>query len=54
MKTIEQLKNGDCTVITENIYHKTTKEFHGSYSDEFQCVFFAIPDSYKIIGYIQD
>jgi len=49
MKTIEQLKHGECTIIT-----KQGKTFHGFYSDEYQCVFFAIPSTYEIIGYIQD
>lgn len=49
MKTIEELKNGDCQVITDK-----GKTFHGFYSEEYNCVFFAIPSTYKIIGYIQD
>lgn len=49
MKTIHELKEGDCQVIT-----KQGKTFHGSYSEEFQCVFFAIPSTYEIIGYSQD
>ena len=47
MKTIEQLKEGKCTVITDH------GEFSGSYSDEYNCVFFAIPAHYEILGYIQ-
>ena len=49
MKTIEELKHGDCQVITEG-----GKVFHGFYSEEHNCVFFAIPSNYKIIGYIQN
>lgn len=52
LKTIEQLKDGDCTVITK--FNNQTKEFHGSFSEKFKCVFFAIPSSYEIVGYIQD
>jgi len=51
MKTIDELKHGECTVITK--YTHGTKEFHGFYSDEFQCVFFCIPSTYEIIGYRQ-
>jgi hypothetical protein len=51
MKTIEELKEGDCTVITKN--GGNIKEFHGSYSEKWNCVFFAIPSTYEIIGYLQ-
>lgn len=49
LKTIEQLKDGKLQVVT-----KQGKIFTGSYSKEHQCVFFAIPSTYEIIGYIQD
>jgi hypothetical protein len=49
MKKIEELKHGECKVIT-----KQGKEFHGFYNEKFNCVFFAIPSTYEIIGYIQD
>ena len=48
LKTIEELKNGECQVITDK-----GKTFHGFYSEEYKCVFFAIPSTYEIIGYIQ-
>ena len=48
MIQIEDLKDGECQVITEG-----GKIFHGHYSEEYQCVFFAIPSTYEIIGYIQ-
>lgn len=51
MKTIDQLHHGDCIVVTKYIHGQ--KEFHGFYSDEYECVFFAIPSTYEIIGYIQ-
>lgn len=51
LKTIDDLKPGDCIVIAK-CYDKI-KEFHGIYSQDFQCVFFAIPDYYEIIGYKQ-
>lgn len=48
-RTIEELKHGDCQVVV-----KGGKIFHGFYSEEYNCVFFAIPSTYEIIGYIQD
>jgi len=52
MKTINELIEGDCIVIARA--GNDTREFHGSYSNEFQCVFFTIPSTFEIIGYIQD
>ena len=49
IKTITELKHGECQIITDK-----GKIFHGFYSEECHCVFFAIPSNYKIIGYIQD
>lgn len=51
LKTIEELHEGDCKVITK--YEHGKKEFHGYYSKEHNCVFFAIPSTYEIIGYVQ-
>lgn len=48
MKTIDELKQGDCQVITNY------GQFHGYFSKEHKCVFFAIPSHYEILGYIQD
>ena len=52
MKKFEELKEGKCTVIAENVLG--TKEFNGYYNSELNVVFFAIPSTYKILGYIQD
>lgn len=49
LKQIEDLKEGECKVIT-----KQGKIFHGYFSEEYPCVFFAIPSNYEIIGYIQE
>ena len=49
MKKIEELREGDCQVVT-----KQGKIFHGYFSEKYPCVFFAIPSTYEIIGYIQD
>ena len=49
LKTIEELKDGDCIVITAD-----KEEYHGSYSSELELVFFCIPQDKEIIGYIQD
>ena len=54
MKTIHDLHDGKCIVITRTSYDNTIKEFNGSYSDEYQCVFFTIPSTYDIIGYKQE
>jgi len=47
LKQIDDLKEGDLTVVTDH------GNFHGSYNGEYNCVFFAIPANYKIIGYLQ-
>lgn len=49
MKTIDELKQGECQIIT-----KQGKVFKGFYSEEYEAVFFTIPSNYEIIGYIQD
>lgn len=49
LKQIEQLKEGNCKVIT-----KQGKIFNGYFRKSLNCVFFAIPSNYEIIGYIQD
>ena len=49
LKQIEDLKEGKCKVIT-----KQGKVFHGYFRKSLNCVFFAIPSTYKIIGYIQE
>jgi hypothetical protein len=51
MKTINDLHEGECVVITQYIHG--VKEFHGYYSEKYQCVFFAICSTYEIIGYKQ-
>ncbi len=48
MKTIKELKDGKCIVVTDHV------EFSGHYNSEYPCVFFAIPAHYEILGYIQD
>lgn len=47
MKTIEELKEGECVVITDH------GKFQGFYRESLGCVFFAIPSDYKILGYEQ-
>jgi hypothetical protein len=49
LKQIEDLKEGECKVIT-----KQGKVFHGYFRESLNCVFFAIPSTYEIIGYIQE
>ena len=51
MKIKAELKDGKCTVIAENV--AGTKEFEGYYDSELDLVFFTIPCTYKILGYIQ-
>ena len=52
MKKFEELKEGNCTVIAKK--GDTTKEFQGYYSEKYPAVFFTIPSTYTILGYIQD
>lgn len=47
MKSVKELKEGNCIVITE--YGR----FNGYFSEEYKSVFFTIPSNYKIIGYEQ-
>jgi hypothetical protein len=48
LKTINELKNGACVVVTEH------GNFEGHFKSEYPAVFFTIPAHYKILGYIQD
>ena len=52
MKTKQELKEGKCKVIAKNV--SGTKEFDGYYNSDLDVVFFAIPCTYKILGYIQN
>jgi hypothetical protein len=49
LKTIQELKDGECQVVTEQ-----GKIFEGHYVSEYPAVFFCIPATYNIIGYYQD
>ena len=51
LKVIEQLKEGKCKVVTKYIHG--IKIFDGVYDSKYPCVFFAIPSTYEVIGYIQ-
>lgn len=51
LKQIEQLKEGNCKVITKHIHGE--KIFDGYYKEKFSCVYFVIPYNYEIVGYIQ-
>lgn len=52
LKTIEELKHGKCQVVTKYIHG--IKIFDGFYDSKYPCVFFAIPSTYEVIGYIQE
>ncbi len=52
MKKIQELKEGKCTVIANNVAEN--KEFEGYYNSNLNLVFFTIPSTYQIVGYIQD
>lgn len=47
MKNKNELINGECKVVTDN------GVFDGYYDATFEKVFFTIPSSYEIIGYLQ-
>lgn len=49
MKTINEItKSGDYYAIGDN-----GKKYDAYYSTEYGCMFFAIPSSVKILGYIE-
>lgn len=48
LKTINELIEGECTVITAD-----GREYHGNYNSRLEVVFFCIPQDKEIIGYIQ-
>lgn len=52
MKRKEELKEGKCTVIAKN--EIGVIEFEGYFNSNFNLVFFTIPSTYQIVGYIQD
>jgi len=54
LKSIKELKEGKCQVLTKNKFDGKEKIFDGTYSAEYPAVFFAIPSTYEIIGYYQD
>lgn len=51
LKTIKQLKNGKCITVASNGFD--TKRFESVYDERLQIVFFAMPQRYKVLGYIQ-
>lgn len=52
LKQISELKDGECKVIAINTFRREM-EFVGTYNSKLQTVFYVIPSSYEIIGYIQ-
>jgi len=54
LKQFKDLKEGECKVVTKNKFHNQTKVFDGYFRESLNCVFFAIPSTYEIIGYIQE
>jgi hypothetical protein len=54
LKSIKELKDGKCQVLTKSKINGKEKIFNGTYSAEYPAVFFAIPSTYEIIGYYQD
>jgi hypothetical protein len=51
MININELKDGKCKVIIK--LGGEIKTYSGTYSNEYKCVFFAIPSERQIIGYEQ-
>lgn len=51
LKQCNELKAGKCIVVYE--LNGIQKETEGSYNDKFRLVFMCIPESAKVIGYIQ-
>ena len=54
LKSITELKDGKCQVLTKSKIDWKEKIFAGTYSAEYPAVFFAIPSTYEIVGYYQD
>jgi hypothetical protein len=54
LKSITELKEGKCQVLTKSKFDGKEKIFAGTYSAEYPAVFFAIPSTYEIIGYYQE
>lgn len=52
LKSFNELLEGNCIIIIKNIHGE--KCFNGYFREKFNCLFFAIPSTYEIIGYIQD
>ena len=51
LKDISQLVDGDCIVVAEFLGRE--KHFKGIFNEDKRIIFFAIPSTYKILGYIQ-
>lgn len=54
LKSITELEEGKCQVLTKSKIDGKEKIFSGTYSAIYRAVFFAIPSTYEIIGYYQD
>jgi hypothetical protein len=54
VKSIKELKDGKCQVLTKSKFDGKEKIFNGTYSAKYPAVFFAIPSTYEIIGYYQE
>ncbi len=52
LKRIEDLKDGECTVIAVNTSGREI-EYEGTYNSKLRTVFYTIRSDYKILGYIQ-
>lgn len=53
LKTVSELEEGDCIVVTRYKGNEEVRHFEGSCNPEFPAAYFAIPNSYEIIGFLQ-
>ena len=52
---IEELKSGPCVALAQYITDETkTKQFNAFYSEALHAAFFTIPDSWQVVGYLQN
>lgn len=52
MKQLHELTAGKCTVIAE--YDGKQRTFNGTYAEDLNLVFYAMPSHYNVIGYEQN